>query len=816
MDMNVTKRNGKTEKFNKSKITNCVDRACNGLKDVDAETVVMNSTVKLYDGVKTSEIDEALIASARTLIEQEPNYSFVASRLLLTTIYKEIFSENVDSDAFELQYKKAFVTNLKKLIKAGVLNKELGKFDLKRLSNELIIQNDYNFEYIGIQTVADRYLNKIDGKRVETPQAWLMRVAMGLAIAEKKEDREDWAIKFYKLMSSFDYMPSTPTLFYAGNTRSQLSSCFLNTFEDSVFGIFDGLHQEAQKSKYAGGLGMDFTPFRAGGAAISTTKGKTTGAVYVWKMFNDMLVSINQGGKRKGAGCGYLETWHYDIEDFLEFKKNTGDHRRRGEDINTANWIPDLFMEQVEQKGPWYLFSPEETPELHDLFGEAFKTKYWEYVEKGKRGELRLFREVDAVTLWKQMLKMIFETSGPWMTFKDPSNIRYSNQHVGVVHSSNLCTEILLHTEATTFKPNNDREIQKYGETAVCNLGSINLSNHVENGKINYAKLAITIEIGARMLDNVIDINFYPTQEAKLSNTRHRPIGMGSMGWHDMFIKLGIDYDSPDAVDISDSLYEVISYHTILASSMLAKERGQYSSYKGSLWSQNIFPVDSYNQLMKYRGNLERAKETLDWTYVRDYVSQWGMRNSNTMAIAPTATISLITGCSPATEPWFNNIFAATTLSGDFTIINKWLVEDLKAANLWNHSMIEQLKAVDGDITQLRITDTAIKERLASKYKTAFQVNQFRLIEAANKRGIWLDMGASLNLFNDKVSLRYLSDLYTTAWAKGLKTTYYLRNRTGSTIEKSSVNVSKIVNEIPTEILGKACSIDNPNCESCQ
>jgi len=823
--MKVKKRSGKEEEFNEKKIHNCAKRACKGLESTDYKQVVYNATLKLYDGIPTDAIDESLIKSARALIEQEPQYRFVAARLLLQALYKQVFSEGVDSDAFDLQYRKSFITNLKKLSKAGIVNKELLKYDLKRLSNALKLDRDYLFPYIGLQTVNDRYFYRINDEIVEAPQSWLMRVAMGLALAEHPEARTDWAIRFYEVLSTFRYMTSTPTLFNAGGVRNQLSSCFLNTFEDSLEGIFDGLHQEAQKSKFAGGLGMDFTPFRAGNATISSTGGKTQGSVYIWKMFNDMLVAINQSGKRRGAGCGYLETWHYDIYDFLELKKNTGDDRRRCHDLNTANWIPDLFMNQVRNDGAWYLMSPDEAPELHELWGEAFDQKYWEYVEKGKRGEMRLFKEVSAKELWKLMLKMLFETGHPWVTFKDPSNLRYSNQHVGVVHSSNLCTEVILHNIPTTFERNNDRQIKEYGETAVCNLGSLNVGIHTKivDGKveIDWPLLADTITTAARMLDNVIDINFYPTQEAKISNTKHRPVGMGSMGWHDLLFAMDVNYDSDAAVKLGDEIYEFISLHTIKASALLAKERGAYSSYKGSLWDQGIFPIDTYNKLASKRGHIDVAAENLaEWKEVRELVKENGMRNSNTMAIAPTATISSIVGCSPTTEPLYNNIYVYSTLSGDFTVICEPFVNDLKQLGLWNHNMLNEVKRVNGDVMQLNIP-AEHKAYLQAKYKTAFQIDQFQLLRAAAARGKWIDQAMSVNLFNDKTSLKYLNDVYMLAWELGLKTTYYLRNRGASDIEKASVTTSKAVVPIVSSIGDdagtiKACMIDNPDCSSCQ
>lgn len=832
--MKVIKRSGKTEEFNDKKIHNCAKRACKGINDVDYKQVVYNATLKLHDGIKTSDIDDALILSARALIEQEPQYKYVAARLLLQNVYKEVFGEGVDSDAFELQYRKSFITNLKKLVKAGTINKELLKYDLKTLSNALQLDRDFMFPYFGLQTITDRYFYKLNGKIMESPQTWLMRVAMGLALSEKPEERTDYTIKFYEVLSTFRYMTSTPTLFNSGGTRNQLSSCFLNTFEDSLEGIFDGLHQEAQKSKFAGGLGMDFTPFRAGNALINSTGGKTQGSVYIWKMYNDMLVAINQAGKRRGAGCGYLETWHYDIEDFLEIRKNTGDHRRRCHDMNTANWIPDLFMKQVEADSTWYLFSPDEVPELHDLFGDAFEKRYWEYVEKGKQGELRLFKEVSAKELWKKMLKMLFETGHPWMTWKDPSNIRYSNQHEGVVHSSNLCTEIILHTKPTKFEPNNNRKISEYGETAVCNLGSVNLSKHIKKNdeglnEIDWQLLADTIAVGARMLDNVIDINFYPTEEAKISNMRHRPIGMGSMGWHDLFYALNINYDSDSATTLSDNVYEFMSYHSIINSSKLAEERGAYESYKGSLWSKNIFPIDTYCALMTSKGDTQLVSNhesvpiknagplwEINWKWARENVKIHGMRNSNTMAIAPTATISDIVGCSSCTEPYFNNIYSKTTLSGDFTVVCEPFVNELKKLGLWGHEMLNSIKKANGDVGQLNINDSKLKAHLASKYKNAPQQDQFKLLEAAAARGKWIDQGMSVNLFSDKTSLKYLNDLYMKAWKVGLKTTYYLRNKGASDIEKASVTSDSPVSGDNDMDESKMCIIGDPTCQSCQ
>lgn len=820
--MHVTKRTGELEIFDESKILAGVVRACDGIEHVDVTQVMYNAKIKLFNGIQTTEIDKALIKSARALIEEEPNYTYVASRLLLTTVYKEVFGENAHAEVFDLQYRKSFVVNLKKLIEEGICSKELKKFNLKRLSEAIVIERDQEFEYLGLQTVYDRYLYQIKGRRVEAPQALWMRIAMGLAIKEKADERDDYAIKFYNELSTFRLMSSTPTLFNSGGVRNQLSSCFLSTFEDSIEGIFDGLHQEAQKSKYAGGLGMDLTNFRPQGCTIKGANGMSQGAVYFWKLFNDMLVAVNQSGKRRGSGCAYLETWHGEIEDFLELRKNTGEERRRTHDMNTANWIPDLFMKRVITDDKWYLFSPHECPELHETFGDEFEKKYIEYTGKGKAGKLEFFKEVEAKELWKKMLKMMFETSSPWVTFKDPSNIRYSNQHEGVVHSSNLCTEILLHTKPTTYHQDGTRRVKEHGETAVCNLASLNLVKFVKNGVIDRESLIKTIVIGMRMLDNVIDINFYPTTEAKNSNTRHRPVGLGSMGWHDVYHALNIAIDSPEATKFASELYETISYYAIKASAELAKEQGQYSSYEGSLWSKGVFPIDTYKTMYKIRHGKDIEVETKeDWDSLRKFVKKHGMRNSNTMAIAPTASISSITGSSQSIEPYYSTIFVYSTMSGDFTMVNKWFVADMRKHGLWNEKMIEFLKNSNGDVQNYPFvpSDTLTQEEILNiknKYKTAHQCDQFRLIDNAAARQIWIDQGQSLNLYNDKTSLKFLNDLYMYAWNSCLKTTYYLRGKGASEVEKSSsAKVEpEVIHEDTTE--PKLCKINDPSCMSCQ
>jgi len=814
--MNVTKRSGVTEEFNEDKIKTCVERACEDLSSTDPREVVYNARINLYDGVKTSEIDTSLIKSARFLIEREPEYRFVAARLLLATVYKEVFGEGADADAFELQYRKTFIVNLKELIKQGMINREMAKMDLKKISQALVIDRDKNFAYLGLQTVYDRYLLHVDSRRMESPQAFWMRVAMGLALNEERENRTDRALEFYELLSNFDFMCSTPTLFNSGGTFNQLSSCFLSTFDDSINGIFDGLQQEALKNKYAGGLGMDLTNFRATNSHIKSMNGTTQGAVYFWKLYNDMLVAVNQSGKRRGSGCGYLETWHADIEDFIQLRKNTGDERKRTHDMNTANWIPDLFFKRVQEDGPWYLFSPNETRDLHELHGKEFEKRYDEYTKLGKQGKLRIFREIQAKDLWKKMLRALFETGHPWITFKDPSNIRYSNQHEGTVHSSNLCTEILLHTKPTTYKEDGSRKVKEYGETAVCNLGSINLKNHIVESTdhcgatIDWTKLAKTIKTAVRMLDNVIDINFYPTTEARNSNTKHRPVGLGSMGWHDMYYQLGINYDTPEAVKTSNNVYEFISYHAIQASNGLAKERGKYSTYDGSLWSQSIFPMDTYRTVMSTRSEraISQTRGDLDWEQLKKKIERNGMRNSNVMAIAPTATISSIVGCSPSIEPYYSVLYVYSTLSGEFTMVNETFVQDAKDIGIWDQSLIDEIKQKDGDVSEI----DRVPQNLKDKYKTAFKQDQFKLLESAGARQRWIDQGQSVNLYNDQTSLKYLNDLYMYAWNIGLKTTYYLRNQAASKIEKSTVSAAAPEPENIT-----ACSLNNDGeCEACQ
>jgi len=808
--IHVKKRNGRLEKLYINKINKCVERACENLLDVSASEVVLDAHVQLYDKITTTEIDKALVMSARAKMEKEPNYSHVAARLLLGNIHKEVFGSSVDKDAFEDQYRLSFIKNIKLLVKEEILDKRLLDFDLKKLAYSLELDRDYKFKYLGLQILHDRYFHHLNERRLESPQSFWMRVAMGLCINEKNKNEK--AIEFYNTLSQFHLCCSTPTLFNSGSTHSQLSSCYLNTFDDSIDGIFEGAWQEARKSKYAGGLGFDVSNFRSSGSHIKGTNGKSSGLVPWLKIYNDLLVAVNQGGKRPGAGCAYLEPWHLDIEDFLDLKKNTGEERRRCHDLNTANWLPNLFLEKVAESDDWYLFSPSDVRDLHEVYGAEFDKRYKKYCKLADSGEIPNHRKVPAKDLWKKMLRVLFETGHPWMTFKDNSNLRYSNSHEGVIHSSNLCTEIFLHTKPSEFEEGKKTEV---GETGVCNLSSVNLKEHIkENGELDYKLLARTIKNQMRMLDNVIDLNFYPTKEAEKSNLTHRPVGAGTMGWHDVFHSYGIDYSSDDAVKLADELYEFISYHCILSSSKLAKEKGKYASYEGSLWDQDIIPIDTYKNLMNYLGEkpiLHRGKKyapEINWKIARDSIRDNGMRNSNTMAIAPTATISYIQGCTPSIDPDFSTFFVYENKSGNLFITNEWFVKECKKLNLWTPPLIEALKEVDGDVSQLDLP-----EDLKSRFRTAFEQDQFKLIDCAAARQKWIDMGQSLNLFNNSTSLKYLNDLYFHAKNRGLKSTYYLRNKSASKIEKSTTNTSSSEREASPP---QACSILDPTCESCQ
>lgn len=767
---------GTTGKVTEGEIREKIDFACRDYENVvDADKLVELSIANFYDGIKQSEIDISNIMAAKSQIEKEPIYSNIAARLLLDVIYRETVGLSSSDPQFESAHRTYFAEYLKKGISIDRVDPRLLEFDLDKLTNAIKLERDEQFTYLGIQTLYDRYLIHENQVRLETPQIFWMRVAMGLSIneGEKKNER---AIEFYEVLSSFRFMSSTPTLFNSGTLHSQLSSCYLSTVMDDLSHIFKVVSDDAQLSKWAGGLGNDWTNVRATGSLIKGTNGLSQGVIPFLKVANDTAVAVNQGGKRKGAMCAYLETWHLDIEDFLELRKNTGDERRRTHDMNTANWIPDLFMKRVAENAEWTLFSPSDVPDLHDLYGKAFEKRYVEYEKMVERGEVQLFKKVEAVALWRKMIGMIFETGHPWMTFKDPSNLRSPQDHIGVVHSSNLCTEILLNTS---------RE-----ETAVCNLGSVNLAKHTTPNGINLELLEETIQTAIRMLDNVIDINFYPTAEAKSSNLRHRPIGLGLMGFQDALYLQDIGYASPEAVKFADESMEAISYYAILASSKLAKERGTYESYKGSKWDRGLLPIDTLQILAEQRGENWVELDTsskLDWQVVRKHIAAHGMRNSNTMAIAPTATISNITGVIQSIEPTYKHLYAKSNLSGEFTIPNVYLVEKLKSLGIWDEEMVDDLKYFDGTLMEIE----RIPEDVKQIYLTAFEIEPDWIIECASRRQKWIDMGQSLNLYISEPSGRKLHDMYMRAWKKGLKTTYYLRSLGATQIEKSTTDVNK-------------------------
>jgi ribonucleoside-diphosphate reductase alpha chain len=792
-----------------------IESACQGLsKSVDAEKILKHTLKDLYDGVPIEEVRKCAILSARSLIEQDPAYGFVTARLLLNNIRCEILGEEVPQAEMAARYAEYFPKFIKRGIAAELLDEKLAQFDLTRLANELDPSRDLQFGYLGLQTLYDRYFLHIEEERLELPQAFFMRVAMGLALNEV--DREARAIEFYRLLSSFNFMSSTPTLFNSGTRRSQLSSCYLTTVADDLDGIYEALKENALLSKFAGGLGNDWTNVRALGSHIKGTNGKSQGVVPFLKVVNDTAVAVNQGGKRKGAVCAYLETWHLDIEEFLELRKNTGDDRRRTHDMNTSNWIPDLFMKRVMEGGEWTLFSPSNCPDLHDKFGTEFEQAYLAYEDKVARGELKLFRKVAAASLWRKMLTMLFETGHPWITFKDPCNIRSPQQHVGVVHSSNLCTEITLNTSES--------------EIAVCNLGSVNLAAHLypqgheKFGQLDHVKLQSTITTAMRMLDNVIDINYYAVKKARDANLKHRPVGMGIMGFQDALHELRVPYSSDAAVEFADRSMEAVCYYAYMASTELAEERGRYASYRGSLWDKGLLPQDTVEMLRASRGGYVEVDDsvTLDWNILRARIKQHGMRNSNCVAIAPTATISNIVGVSASIEPTYQNIFVKSNLSGEFTIINDHLVNDLKALGLWDEVMIADLKYFDGSLAKI----DRIPAEIRGLYATAFEVEPKWLIEAAARRQKWIDQAQSLNIYMSGVSGRKLDETYKLAWVRGLKTTYYLRTLGATSAEKSTSRAGSLNAVSSTNDTGSAaapateetqfCSIDNPECEACQ
>ncbi len=771
----VIKTDGSKHVVTEKQLASTFKFACRGLEElVNAKDLLENSIANFYEGMKESEVDLSNIMAARTKIEIEPAYSKVASRLLLNVLYKETLEVSASDPSLESKHRLYFKSYIKHAISLQRLHPSLLEYDLDMLAKAMELQRDDQFTYLGLQTLYDRYFIHSEQRRLETPQIFWMRVAMGLALNEK-EKKNQAAIEFYTILSKFSFMSSTPTLFNSGTMTSQLSSCYLSTIMDDLGHIFKVVSDDAQLSKWAGGIGNDWTNVRATGARIKGTNGKSQGVIPFLKVANDTAVAVNQGGKRKGAMCAYLETWHLDIEDFLDLRKNTGDERRRTHDMNTANWIPDLFMKRVATTGMWTLFSPSDTPDLHDLYGDAFEKRYTEYEKMVEEGKIKLYKKVEALQLWRKMLSMLFETGHPWITFKDPSNIRSPQDHVGVVHSSNLCTEILLNTSEQ--------------ETAVCNLGSINLAEHVSAKGIDEKKLAQTIRTAVRMLDNVIDINYYPTPEAKNANLRHRPIGLGLMGFQDALYIQNISYASHEAIEFADKSMELISYYALLSSSELAQERGAYPTYKGSKWDRGLLPIDTIDLLEKERGGfLEMNKTTtLDWTPVRESIKKYGMRNSNSMAIAPTATISNITGVTQSIEPMYKHLFVKSNLSGDFTIVNDHLVNRLKALNLWDKEMLDDLKYFDGSIVEIERIPAEIKQL----FSTAFEIDSEWVIECASRRQKWIDMGQSLNLYMQEPSGKKLHQMYLSAWTKGLKTTYYLRTLAATQIEKSTVDINQ-------------------------
>ena len=815
--ISVRQSDGSTRPLDEARLSIIVSEASDGLEGVEPEAILRETRRNLYDGVTLAELAEAPVMAARTLIETEPNYAFAAARLLLDRLRTEALSFLTGTPTTATQgdmaalYAETFASYLKKGVAAGLLDPELQRFDTARIAAALKPERDLDFQFLGLQTLYDRYVLQTGGVRFELPQMFFMRVAMGLALREV--DREARAIEFYNLLSSFRFMASTPTLFNAGTQRPQLSSCFLTTVSDDLGGIFKAVKDNALLAKYSGGLGNDWTPVRGLGAHIKGTNGQSQGVVPFLKVANDTAIAVNQGGKRKGAVCAYLETWHIDVEEFLDLRKNTGDDRRRTHDMNTANWVPDLFMQRVAEGADWTLFSPDEVPDLHDLTGAAFRKAYEGHEARAARGEIRVFKTVKAVDLWRRMLTMLFETGHPWITFKDPCNIRSPQGHVGMVHSSNLCTEITLNTSAD--------------EVAVCNLGSINLVAHVTPAGLNRDRLAETVKTAMRMLDNVVDINFYTIPEARASNLKHRPVGLGLMGFQDALQILRLPYASDEAVAFADISMEALSYEAISASCDLAAERGRYPSFEGSLWSQGVLPIDSVELLAEARGgvlDLDRSR-TLDWDALRERVKTSGMRNSNTMAIAPTATISNICGVSQSIEPAYQNLFVKANMSGDFTVVNASLVRDLKERGIWDEVMISDLKYFDGSVGPI----DRVPEDLKTLYATAFEMDSAWLIEAAARRQKWIDQAQSLNLYLANPSGKALDALYRLAFERGLKTTYYLRTRSATHVEKSTLKgTDGKLNAVetapvparPTPVreasFGKACAIDDPECEACQ
>lgn len=808
----VVKRNGVSAIFDEQKLMKTLQRVVHGYeRDIDTARVIAEIKKNIFDGIAINDVEQLAIMTVCSFIECDPSYSKVAARLLLQKLAREVFGCSSNHDNYATLYRQSFVQTIISGVELGYFDARLADFDLERLSGALQLERDDLFDYMGLHTLAGRYLLKHNGLRMELPQHFWMRIAMGLSLCE--QDRTARALEFYEVFSTLRYLASTPTLFHAGFPVAQLSSCYLNTVNDDLGHIFKVTGDNAQLSKWAGGIGTDWTNIRATGSYIKGIKATSQGVIPYLKIANDVVVCITRSGIRRGGTCVYLEVWHYDVEEFLDLRRNTGDDRRRTHDLNTAAWIPDLFMKRVESDGVWTLFSPDETPELHDLYGQAFEKKYEEYEQRAQAGQLKLWRQVSAKQLWRKMLTRLFETGHPWITFKDACNVRSPQDHVGVVHSSNLCTEITLNTSPE--------------ETAVCNLGSVNCGKHIVNGALDEALLKQTITTAVRMLDNVIDLNFYPTQEAETSNKRHRPIGLGLMGFQDALFKLGVNFSSPEALECADRLMEKISYYAISASCEMARERGAYPTFKGSKWDRGIFPLDTLDLLAKERGmpvEVNRSA-TLDWDALKQRVATYGMRNSNTMAIAPTATIATIAGCYPCIEPIYKNIYVKSNVSGEFTVINSYLVADLKALQLWDDEMMQKLKYYDGDCAKIADIPAHLKE----KYKTAFELEAEWLTDIAAARGKWIDQSQSLNVFLAGVSGQKLDALYRRGWRQGIKTHYYLRTLGATQIEKATLDAGKFgytqkrVYTEETVAAGdgemkerQSCALNPGECESCQ
>lgn len=848
LKIQVTQSNGEKSPFHPEKIEIALQSACQNIPNVSEKAILSETEKTLYDGVKSSEITEAMIQAARSFIEKEPNYSFVAGRLLLQKLAKEALEqEGFDYENHELPipYKGFFESAISRGISENLLNPKLQEFDLGLLASHLKPERDLELHYMGLKTLSDRYLikSRSQRKRLELPQSFFMRVAMGLALNEKEKNTR--AIEFYDILSQRLGMSSTPTLFNSGTVRSQLSSCFLYKIDDNIESIlFNGIAKNGFLSKWAGGLGGSWTAVRGSGSYIGGTNGESNGIIPFLKIHNDQLVAVNQGGKRRGSGCAYLETWHIDIEEFLELRKETGDDRRRCHDMNTAHWIPDLFMKRVFNDGHWWLFSPDKAPDLHETYGKAFEDKYLAYEALAEKGacaehteELGLVKKstiknpmhpckkVSALALWKKMLAALFETGHPWITFKDTGNLRSPQDHVGTIHSSNLCTEIFLNTSSSQFDGQTG-EINQLGETAVCNLASINLPAHLHEGKLNKTQLQKTVQTLMRMLDNVIDLNYYPVPEAKNANMRHRPVGLGLMGVHTALQTLGIPYDSAEAVEFSDVTQELIALYALQASCQLAQERGPYSTFPGSKWDRGIFPRDTLLLLAQERGEDYMTADTSsqfpeDWENLKKEVKKHGLRNSNTMAIAPTATIANICGISEGIMPEKAPISRKENLSGSFPTINAILVEKLKSLQLWEPRILEKIKLSEGSIQNIQ----EIPENVRNLFKTCFEIHPTYLIECASRRQKWIDQGQSLNLFANIPSGQFLSSMYKLAWLKGLKSTYYLRTVSASQKEKTSIEVQKVGNTTGIQLKKPsneptACSLEAMRngevCESCQ